>query len=324
MQRMTKRRFFGGAAALLVVAATLLSMTGAALAANTRDITVSMTTTPVTVNGVTKADISFTNTSGHTLTNAHLLIGLDQVAPLTSGVAIVAVFGGDSAACPAVTDPVTTLDCAFGNIGSKPNQRTRSLSVAFSVGAATSYDIAVEVKVAETGTDVGSNPNFATKTVTVTTTAATCDTLATFLPPGVAKQLTPDTTAGCGSDPQRSSLFVPANANGNVVSIDDSQTAADCAAGYSCFGKAVSASVNNNAPIDPYLTWLIFYSNDTIGNINPKQVGFDHDGTVILPGNKGQCKTDSSVNCQEPYVVSSNGVLFIVRTPSNGLIKGVH
>src|SRR5439155_15665221 len=129
------------------------------------------TLTPVSAGGVTMTNITITNVSGHTLSNAHFLIGLDQVAPLANGAAVVAVFGGDSGVCPPVTDPVTTYDCAFGNIGAKASQRTRHLSVAFSVGSAVS-DIKVELKVAETGTDVGSNTNYKTATASVTPSLA--------------------------------------------------------------------------------------------------------------------------------------------------------
>jgi hypothetical protein len=324
MRATSIRRLAGGVAGLLLVGATLLS-TGSALAGETREVTIATTTpTPVTAGGVTRTDITITNVSGHTLSNAHFLINLDMARPLPSDVAIVAVFGPNSAACPTITDPVTTLDCAFGNIGSKPSQRTRQLSVAFSVGAEGAHGIDVEVKVAETGSDVGSNTNFRTATISVDAGEATCHNLATFLPPGVAKTLSPADASSCVNPAQKSGLVVPAAASGNLVLLNDSATATNCPTSFTCLGNVVSATVNDGSPISPYLVWRIFYSNATLGNVNPNKVAFIHDTTIIPAGNKGLCKNATSINCQDPYETSSTGVTFIVRTPTNGLIKGMH
>ena len=323
MQRTSKRRLVRGAAGLLLIGATLLSTGGSALAGQTRDIEITMTPlTAVTAGGVTTTDVTITNTSGHTLSNAHFLVGLDQVA-LPSDVKIVAVFNGDAASCPTITDPVATLDCAFGNIGAKANQKTRNLSLAFSVGSGGLHSISVELKVSETGSDVGSNVNYQTATATVTPSAATCNAFATFLPPGIGETLMPTVGTDCDtSDPQRSFVVVPATTNGTLASVDDSAAATGCPDGYSCFGHAVAASVNNGNGIN--LIWQIKYSNAALGNINPKQVAFDHDGLTIAAGNKGLCKDETSTNCQQPYVVTVDGVTFFIRTDKNGLIKGMH
>jgi hypothetical protein len=323
MHRTSKRRLVGGAAGLLLIGATLLSTGGVALAGQTREITITMSPlTAVTAGGVTRTDVTITNVSGHTLSNAHFLVGSDQVS-LPSDVKIVAVFNGDAASCPTITDPVSTLDCSFGNIGSKPNHRTRTLSLAFSVGSGGPYTISVELKVSETGSDVGSNTNYQTASATITPSAATCDALATFLPPGIGKTLTPVVGTDCDTtDSQRSFIVVPKTTDGTLASVDDGAEATGCPTGYSCFGHAVAASVNNNNAIN--LVWQIKYSNALLGNINPKQVAFDHDGVLIAAGNKGLCKTISSTNCQDPYVVSADGVTFFIRTDKNGLIKGMH
>jgi hypothetical protein len=318
------RRLVGGTAALVLVGAALLSSTGSAIAGEARIISLSMSAlSAVSSGGVTKTDITFSNDSGHTLSNTHFLIGLDQVT-LPSDVKVVAVFGGDSGVCPVVTDPVSTYDCNFGNIGAKPNQKTRSFSVAFSVGATGPHDISVEVKVSETGSDVGSNVNFQTATASVTASEGTCDTTTTYIPPGLAKTVLPETGTCATTDLQRSALGLPKSNTGNFVFINDANPATGCSSPLVCFGNQVSATVNDGGPVNPYLTWQIFYSNSVLGNINPKQVAFIHDGTVIPAGNKGLCKTATSVDCQDPYQVGTDGVTFFVRTASNGLIKGAH
>jgi len=323
MRATSMRRLIGGAAALTLIGATLLSSGSTVFAGETRDITIDTTgLTPVSAGGVTKTDITITNVSGHTLSNAHFLIGLDQVANLPGDVTVVAVFGGDSGVCPVVTTPVSTYDCAFGNIGAKPSQQVRKLSVAFAVGASGVHDISVEVKVSETGTDVGSNANFKTATVSTTASLGDCDHLATFKVPGDGTLTIPVVGGSCNTtDSQRSGLLVPANAIGNLVSVDDSTPAADCGV-LTCLGFAVIATVNGGTTVSPYLKWSIFYSNAILGNVNPNKVAFLHGATLIPAGNKGLCKTATSVDCQEPFVVQSDGVTFYVRTATNGAIKG--
>jgi hypothetical protein len=323
MRATSTRRLIGGAAALTLIGATLLSSGSTVLAGETRDITIDTTgLTPVSAGGVTKTDITITNASGHTLTNAHFLIGLDQVKNLPGDVTVVSVFGGDSGVCPTVTTPVSTYDCAFGNISYKPNQKTRSLSVVFGVGASGPHSISVEVKVAETGSDVGSNVNYNTATLSTTASQGDCNHLATYKVPGDGTLVIPVIGGSCDtSDSQRSGLLVPANANGNVVSVQDAIAALDCGT-LTCLGFEVVGNVNSGAPVTPYLTWSIFYSNSILGNLNPNKVAFFHGTTLIPAGNKGLCKTASSVDCQDPYHVGDGGVTFYIRTQTNGGVKG--
>jgi hypothetical protein len=325
MRATSMRRLVGGAAALSLIGAMLLSTGPTVLAGETRDITIAMSApNGLTAGGVTKTDITITNASGHTLSNAHFLIGTDH-AVNASDVTIVSVFNDSSGLCPTVTTPVPTYDCNYGNIGAKANQKVRTLSVAFGVGSEGLHTITVELKVAETGSDVGSNTNYKTASVSSTPSPASCDSLATYKLPGDGTLVIPTAGTDCAtSDTQRSGLLVPANANGNVVAVDDSLLATTCSVGFLCIGNQIDGTVNGGADVDPFVTWTIFYSNSVLGNLNPSKVAFLHDGKIIPAGNKGLCKTDTSVDCQDPYVVSSGGVTFFVRTQKNGLIKGMH
>jgi hypothetical protein len=308
----------------MLIGATLLSTGSIALAGETRDITIDFTAlTPVSAGGVTRTDITITNVSGHTLSNSHFLIGLDH-ALNAADVTVVSVYGGDSGVCPVVTTPVATYDCAFGNIGAKPSQKIRHLTVVFGVGASGTHAILVELKVAETGSDVGSNTNYKTQTLSADASVGDCDHLATFKLPGDGTIVLPVLGGDCTTtDHQRSGLIVAAAAGGNVASVDDSltQLPGSCSAGFICVGNAVSGTVNTGSTP---LTWQIFYANDVLGNLNPSKIAFIHGTDIIAAGNKGFCKNAGSTNCQEPYQVSAGGVTFFVRTPFNGLIKGMH
>ena len=326
MQRTSKRRLVGGATGLLLIGATLLS-TGGALAApsdgTTRHLYVGsdsnfvlnpgiLSLTPVSVGQSTVTNVYVKNVDNQTLNHVVLTFDVAQ-----TNLVIADKYGPNSGSCNPVAGVMT---CDFGSLKARAERRFSLVLAATGAGDG-SLDGTFVFN--ESTNPNGGNTQINTLEGTVTVGAASCDSLATFLPPGIAKTLVPDDGTACSGDGQRSGLKVPPNANGTTVEIDDDTLAVGCGS-LACFGNAVSATVNNGDPVSPYLTWQIFYSNDVLGNINPKQVAFFHDGTLIPAGNKGLCKTASAVNCQDPYLVSSGGVTFFVRTPSNGLIKGAH
>jgi hypothetical protein len=327
MHRTSKRRLVGGAAGLLLIGATLLSTGGVALAApsdgTTRHLYVGsdsnfvsnpgiLSLTPVSAGQSTVTNVFVKNVDNQTLNHVVLTFNVAQ-----TNLSIADKFGPNSGSCNPVAGVMT---CDFGSLKARAERRFSLVLTATGAGAGSLHGTFV---FNESNNPNGGNTQINDLNGAVTVGAASCDSLATFLPPGIAKTLVPDDGTACSGDGQRSGLKVPPNANGTTVEIDDDTLAVGCGT-FECFGNAVSAVVNSGAPVSPYLTWQIFYSNSVLGNINPKQVGFLHDGTLIQAGNKGLCKNASSVNCQEPYVVSSAGVTFLVRTPSNGAIKGIH
>jgi len=323
MRATSMRRLVGGAASAMLVGAMLLSATGTALAADTRKIYLgpdpaftanpgTLAFTPVTTGGASLSKIYLKNIDNQTLTHVVITIQRSQGANSVEG----QVLGPDAGKC---TVAAATITCDFGNL--KANA-TREFWII--VDAAASTDVSIQIVFNESNNPNGGNQQIDQAHSVIAVGAATCNSLATFLPPGIAKSLVPTDGTACVTDGQRSGLIVPAAANGNVVQLDDSQSATGCPSGFTCLGNAVSATVNGGASVSPYLVWTIFYSNATLGNVNPNRVAFIHDGTIIPAGNKGLCKNATSTNCQEPYVVSAGGVTFLVRTPTNGLIKGMN
>ena len=297
MQRTSKRRLVGGATGLLLIGATLLS-TGGALAApsdgTTRHLYVGSDSNFVLNPGI--LSLTPVSVGQSTVTNVYVKNVDNQTlnhVVLTFDVAqtnlvIADKYGPNSGSCNPVAGVMT---CDFGSLKARAERRFSLVLTATGAGAGSLHGTFVF--------NESTNPN------------------------GGNTQINDLDGTACSGDGQRSGLKVPPNANGTTVEIDDDTLAVGCGS-LACFGNAVSATVNNGDPVSPYLTWQIFYSNDVLGNINPKQVAFFHDGTLIPAGNKGLCKTASAVNCQDPYLVSSGGVTFFVRTPSNGLIKGAH
>lgn len=325
MDRMTKRRFAGGATALMLIGATLLATAGSTIAATTRLIYVgadpafvtgngTITFTPVSAGQQTASVIYVKNIDNQTLNHVVLTFPLDQGNGTTVGTTAYGLDGGKCARSG------TDLVCDYGQLKAGA---TKTFTIVLTAGS--SGAIAGTVVYNESNNPNGGNVQINDVTGTLSVAAASCNSLAAFLPPGQAKSFLPFDSTTCSADGQRSGLDVPSSANGSVVTIDDATAAtANSCGSFVCFGNVVSASVNNGAPVDPYLRWVIFYDNATLGNINPRQVAFLHGTTVIPAGNKGLCKTASSTNCQEPYIVSSTGVTFFVRTPTNALIKGMH
>jgi hypothetical protein len=332
MRATSMRRLLGGAASLLLIGATLLTTAGVVTAGETRildirspgQVTPVLSFTGVSAGNVTKTDIVVSNNGKQTLTSAHLLIGLAPASTLASDVTIAATFG--AAGSMTCTKTSTTLDCDLGSLTAKGPGKTRSISVAFTIGNSGSHTIDAAVKVAEAVQDVGSNANFSKAAGTFSADAASCDKAGTFLPPGVTGSVLP-VAADCSADDQRSALAFTENVGGALVTVDDSQTPTSCPTGYKCFGKEVSATVNGGATVSPYLIWLITYSADTAASLNLKQVAFQHGDYIIGAGKKGACDPDFTKftnDCNAGFTVNSDGsVTFELHTGSNSVMKGL-
>jgi hypothetical protein len=311
---------------LVAITALLASQAfvGTASAADTRLIYVGsgpvgtapgvLTLTPVSAGGTTVTNVIVKNIDNQTL--SHVVLTFQ--APAT-GLSLSGWFGTNAASCaPGASAP---LVCDFGNLA---KNQTRTLSVYYDATSAVAAHISAQISFNETKPNGGGNTHIEPIGGDVTVTNGGCNALATFLPPGVAKTLLPDDGTACPNDPQRSALIIPAAPGGNVATVDDNADATGCPSGYSCFGKAVSATVNDGATVSPYLTWQIFYPAATLGNINASKVAFVHDTKVIQAGKKGACANAQSTDCIDRVEVTAAGATFFIRTPTNGLIKGMH
>jgi hypothetical protein len=332
MRSSLPRRLAGAAAGIFIVGSLLLSTTSGVLAGETRNLFVGSVTngelvfSPVTAGNATVTSVTIKNIGKQNLTDGHFVIGQGAAGALDSNIKVVAVFGASSGVvCPAITEPVSTLDCSLGSITAKPSGNTRSLNVVFSVATAGSFNIQVAVKVSETGSDVGSNANFKAASGSLDVGVTSCDQEGNFYAAHSDETTDVVPSTACTNDIQRSSLVVKGRGNlGNALFVNDTTAATDCPEPFVCFGNAVDGRVNGGDTVTPYVLWQIFYTNEALGSINPNKVAFRHDATTIVAGKKGLCATDLSVDCQEPFVTTSAGTLFIIRTGSNGLVKGMH
>jgi hypothetical protein len=324
----------GGAAALTLIGSTLLATAGGVTAGQTRNLDIHspgqafgiLSFTQVGPNGVAKTDIVVTNNGKQNLTKAHLLIGAPFGVDLPADYSVADVFGLQGAGSCAFT--ASTVDCDFGSLTSKGAGATRTVSIAFNVGAATASAITVTIKVAENVSDVGSNANFRVASGTPAIDDANCDGYATYvLNVHGDLPLTPAAT-GCSQD-QLTSLGLKANSDGGsggFAKFDQSTPAICTVSGLSCFGFVVDATVHNGDTITPYLIWTITYSAGLMHSVNPKQVAFQHGSDPLLTQKKNTCGTDfAGKDCIVGYVTNTDGsVTFTIWTSKNSTIRGLH
>jgi len=326
MRATSMRRLTGGAAAVLLAGATVLSAAGSALGADTRKLYVgpdpnfatgqgTLTFTGVSSGGSSLSTVYVKNVDNQNLT--HVVLTFDRAQGSVSIEST--VLGANAGSCSA-TDALIT--CDFGNLKARA---TRTFSLILDTTTAGTQAIHGTVVFNESTNPNGGNTQINAVDGSISVAATTCDTAATFIPPGLAKDLAPDNGSGCATDVQRSALHVPANANGSIVTLDDSLTPQACPAGYSCFGHEVNATVNDGAAVTPFLTWFITYSAATIHNINPKNVAFQHGATIILAGKKGACGATFTKYCIAGYTVNSDGsVTFEIHTATNSSMRGLN
>jgi hypothetical protein len=337
MRATSMRRLVGGAAALLLIGATLLSTAGATLA-GARILYVgsdsnfvlnpgTITFSPVSAGGaVSSGGISIStvyvyNGSGQSLT--HVVVTFAQAQD--SGVTFRdQVLGLNASNCTASGGVIT---CDFGALKTKASRSF--VLIANAPATAGTYGVVGQVVFDESNNPNGGNPQINKLGGSLVVDAASCDKAASFLPPLVGDDLVPD-TGSCGTDDQRSSLHIPANGSGQLISIDDSALNTDCssAPGYSCFGHIVSATANGGNSFDTgtFLTWTITYSPSALGTINPKQVAFQHGSDTPLTQKKNTCGTTfNGKDCIVGFVVNPDGsVTFTIWTAKNSTIRGLH
>jgi hypothetical protein len=336
MRAISMRRLVGGAAALTLIGSTLLATAGGVTAGQTRILDIrspgqvdpgSLSFSEVGPGGVTKTDVVVTNNGKQNLTKAHLLIGAPDGADLPADFSIADVFGLQGAGTCSFS--ATTLDCDFGSLTSKGPGKTRQVSIAFNVGAATSTSaIVITIKVAENVQDVGSNTNFQQASGTPTVDGANCHGYATYVLSIHGDLPLAPAATGCAQD-QLSSLGLKANSDGGsngFARFDDSAPAVCTVSGLSCFGFVVDATVHDNQTITPYLIWTITYSAALMHNVNPKQVAFQHGSDPLLTAKKNTCGTDfAGKDCIAGYQPNEDGsVTFTIWTSKNSTIRGLH
>jgi hypothetical protein len=328
MRATSMRRLVGGAAALMLVGATLLTATGTALAAKpvdgTRHLYVGpdssfkadlglLTFVPVSAGGQSASTVYVKNVDNQTLTHVVITFARQQ-----GGTSVSQIYGTGAGACLPLG--ATTITCDFGNLNAGATSR---FTLVIDTTVVETFDFKGTIVFNESNNPNGGNPQISEIKGSLGVTTTTCNSLATFVPPGIAKRLPAD-TSGCSGDPQHSALGVPANADGNIVSLNDDTLATGCGA-YTCLGYAADGNVNGGVAVSPYLTWYITYPAATIGNLNPKLVGFQHGNAPPILQKKGTCGAVFVKDCVVGYTVDASGnVTFEIRTTGNGLIKGLH
>jgi hypothetical protein len=326
------RRHRASLLATILSGAMLLAGAIPAFAGDTRNVFVGspgtgggdgvLTFTEVSTGGATKTDVRIANDSNATMNKTTLSIGIAPADFLPAGVTIKAIFGPDRTAtnCPIAADKLSAT-CSFGNLAAG---KEKNISVLFGISTPGDKAISMTVKVKETVNDNGANKDTFVAAGTAAVNGASCDAAATYTQPNTAETVT---TEAAGCFPQSTTLKIPSNlTNGAEVQIGESTDAA-CDTGYTCFGAASNANVNDGAPVK--LEWTVTWSTSILpNNFNLKKftaLHFEDDGDIIKIANTNQGKCGNNLNatnCLVSVTISGDTLVAIFRTPTNGKIKG--
>ena len=316
---------------------SLVATAAPAIAADTRTISVGspdsagvvthglLTFTPVSAGQSTKTDIRVTNLGGQTLTKATLSIGIAPGAALPDDVIVSAVFGANAGSCEIAEDDRSVV-CSFGNL---PKKQSRNVSVVLDFPAAGTLALdphVAAVKVNENVNDNGANTDTFYASATLNVAAPSCESVATFVAPGLAKQVSTD-TSGLDCVPQTTALDIPALGNGAKVIISE-QTDESCTGALTCFGQASVVNVNDGATVG--LRWSVTWPMSIIpSGFNENNAVIVHflDGTagnrVIANKGAGLCGSNvNKTNCIESVDEEDGFLTIIFRTPTNGKVRG--
>jgi hypothetical protein len=294
---------------------------GTAAAADTRLIYVGsgpvgtnpglLTLSPVTTGGTTATNVIVKNIDNQTL--SHVI--LTFAAPV-AGLTLSGVFGTDASSCnPTATDP---LVCDFGNLA---KNQTRTFTVLYSATSAVAASISATITFNETRPNGGSNTHIEPIGGSVTITDGGCDAVATFLPPGQVDKVVGTGCALSSSNPQITSISVPASVVSAIRVADEAPR--PCPAGLTCFGEDSIAdiAIDTTATVTWTITWLV------PANFNIQKLGVIHykdDGSLdfAITYKKNTCKTDTATGCFVSASLNGTTLTAVIRTSGNGAMKG--
>jgi len=279
--------------------------------------------TPVSAGQQTKTDVLIENNSPSVMNKTTLTIGTFPAPSLPNGVTIDGKFGDDHGACSIAGDK-RSATCNFGTVRSLDD---REVSFIFGIANGGSTEIKLAVKVKETVNDNGANVDTFFASSILAVGATTCDSIATFVPPGQAKPVT--TAVGSGTDciPQVTTLNIPNLPEGASVEVSEVADTSCPASGKSCFGAKSVANVNDGDDVD--LVWTITWLNSTIGTpLNANKLGVVHVDdenvpTLIPNTNAGRCgNSPTKTDCIVSVTVGETTTTIVFKTPHNGYVKG--
>lgn len=295
---------------------------GTAAAADTRLIYVgsgpvgtangTLTLSPVTSGGTTATNVIVSNIDNQNLSH----VVLTFAAP-AAGLTLSGKYGTNAGSC-AATD-TSPLVCDFGNLAAG---QTRTLTVLYTATAAVPASISASITFNETRPNSGKNTHIEPIGGTVTITDGGCDAVATFLPPGQVDKVIGTTCGLSSSNPQITSVSVPASIVSAIRVADEAPR--PCPAGITtCFGQdsVADIAVDTTATVTWTITWLV------PANFNLQKLGVIHyrdDGSIdfIATYKKNLCTDAKPVGCFVSATLNGTTLTAVIRTAGNGAMKG--
>ncbi|HET7026745.1 MAG TPA: hypothetical protein VFI28_03535 [Candidatus Limnocylindrales bacterium] len=320
-----------------VAAALLATVTiaGGASAGNTRQIYIGdpdgsgiLEPTSASATNQTAFQMLVRNTGKQNVTHVVVAIGSDAASSagqpagpsLPIGSRVVAMYGDGT--CSVEADGSGAM-CTFASL---PSRSSVSDTIVLTTPNAGAFDFWASVKLDENTSDAGANTDTFFSRGHLDVAPNDGDHFGTFLLPDVGG------TVGTGFDTlgptdQGTLVTVPGAHAGTPVSIVEAVDSTTCAAGLSCFGALVTANVAGGSVVSPYLTWVLRWDASVLPRgFNPKQAGVVHvlDGgqKVVISVKKNACTTARPIDCIADYTLTGTYFEIVVRTASNGGMKG--
>jgi hypothetical protein len=266
--------------------------------------------TPVTAGGTSASSIYVRNVDNQTLTHVVITIQRTQGNLTVSG-----VFGGDSGKCLVTATAVT---CDFGNLKQGATASFTLLVGASTIGLAQELDAQIQFN--ESTNPKGGNPQIEFAEGLLDVADGGCDAVATFLPPGQADKLVGTGCTLSSSNPQITSVLVPATVVSAIRVADEAPR--PCPTGLTCFGEdsVADIAIDTTATVTWTITWLV------PANFNIQKLGVIHykdDGSLdfAITYKKDTCK-GSATGCFVLASLNGTTLTAVIKTSGNGAMKG--
>jgi hypothetical protein len=340
--RLTLARLAAVSAAIAIGALGVSA--GSGLAANTRivivgspgatDGTLIVRPSPVSSGRDAAFDVTVTNVGNQTLTHVAVMGGAaaeatsnplfppPTFASLPTGASYVAAYPANPAApCTISSTGDSSISCPVGNL---PPGASASFRLVLKVPTLPATDPAtypfwIEVDLNEGTSSTGSNQDTFYATGALDVAAPSCEGVADFFLAGAAVLLTNAQPATCAQTTQISSASA---STGTFASIALNTNPPACPSGFTCFGYLSGANVNDGVGS---VEWTISWQASLYGTGKPKGVLHFLDGggyVVISFGSKNACTTSNFTNCWVSTTATKTSFTAVIRTPSNGSIRG--
>jgi hypothetical protein len=302
-----------------------------------------LTFTPVTAGELSYFDVVVENAGGQNINNVSLSVGYDSDTrdesarpvsvdltpsfpvefPASSGVTIANFDHQQGDVCTLAAADVGPINCTVGTLRKNDSFTLHVLLLTTTEGP---VPIKAVTKVSENTNDNGGNQDTFAAEGVLAVAGASCDSIAGWLPAGLAKQFG-TASLDCAGQALDASVPDGGTTKDTVFSLATHAVGPNdyCAAGYTCYGDAFELSVNGGSSLSSgtFMTVSIVFHNVPSSYTTVNKLVIIHDGTVISTKKQDQCTSKRTNNCWTGTPTLIDGTFSIqIELTKNGFIRG--